>query len=53
MSGKPTPNIMSIHNLWLEKTESATKRVENLLDNEWLNLSDELKAEFPNDIFPR
>ena len=53
MSGKPTPNIMSIHNLWLEKTQSATQRVENLLDNEWLNLSDELKTEFPNDIFPK
>jgi hypothetical protein len=44
---------MSIHNLWLEKTQSATQRVENLLDNEWLNLSDELKTEFPNDIFPK
>ena len=53
MSGKPTTNIMAIHDLWLAKTKDATNSVQNLLDNDWLNLSEELKAELPPNIFPR
>ena len=53
MSGKPTTNIMAIHDLWLAKTKAATNSVQNLLDNDWLSLSEELKAELPPNIFPR
>ena len=53
MSGKPTTNIMAIHDLWLAKTKDATNSVQNLLDNDWLNLSEELIAELPPNIFPR
>ncbi|CAI8275878.1 MAG: Xyloglucanase [Owenweeksia sp. TMED14] len=52
MRGKPTTNLLAIHNLWLEKTTEATIRVQEMLNNDWLALSEQFKTELPVQIFP-